>query len=206
MKGLIMARSKGEKVRLRMIPGLWIDGKTYWVQDGDGAFIEEQAVSFEIMKTDLQSEICLYDVTITNYTADLKEVKLLMMYCNENISKDQFAFVSPLENVIFHLVDKKLYLINGKANGKGMESTTVQPIWTVPTENIWSCEKKGILRYQPLAKGKIASIFSFNMILQGYETQYGSSWVLFGEERKKLIRLNSALSCCNCFYHTFMLH
>jgi hypothetical protein len=193
MKGLIMANSKREKIKLKMIPGLWINGKTYWAQDGGGTFIEEQAVSFDIMKTDLQSDICLYDATITNYTRDVQEVKLLMMYCNEISSEDQFAFVSPSENVIFHLMNKKLYLINGKASGKGLESTTVLPIWNVPGENIWSCEKKGKLRYQPLAKGKIASIFSFHMILQGHETQYGSSWVLFGEERKKLIHLNSAL-------------
>ncbi|EIJ78867.1 hypothetical protein PB1_14954 [Bacillus methanolicus PB1] len=193
MKGLIISGGKRERLKLRMIPGLWIEGKTYWAQHDFGRFIQEKDVSFEIKRTDLQSEICLYDIMITNHSLDVKEVKLLMMYSNESILNDQLAFVSPSEKVIFHHVNKKMYLINGKTNGNGIESTTVHPIWTVPAENIWSCEKKGILRYMPLAKGTVASIFSLNLILHGHETQYASSWVIYGNERKKLINLNNAL-------------
>ncbi|AIE60736.1 hypothetical protein [Bacillus methanolicus] len=193
MKGLIITGDKGERLKLKMTPGLWIEGKTYWAQHDFGAFISEKEVSFEIKRTNLQSEICLYDIMVTNHSMEVKEVKLLMMYSDESKSNDQLAFVSPSEKVIFHHVDKKLYLINGKTNGNGMETTTVQPIWTVPAENIWSCEKKGILRYQPLAKGAVASIFSLNLILQGHETKQGSSWVIYGVDRKKLINLNNAL-------------
>ncbi|RSD27446.1 hypothetical protein [Mesobacillus subterraneus] len=174
-------------------PGIWIDGKIYWLGNTTEKLLPREDLSIKIKQANVHSKVEFFDLYVTNHSQEEKEAKLILMQRHAETAKDQFSFVSPNEDVIFHFADKKIYLVNGMNNNGRMKQCTVQPIWNVSTERLWNCRDSGRLNYQPMAKGAAASLFSLDLKMGPRETQKSSCWMIEGTEKSTVVNLNSML-------------
>ncbi|KON87048.1 hypothetical protein AF332_09645 [Sporosarcina globispora] len=179
--------------KLKMILGLWIDGKTYWMENRSKEVFPEENISVQIKKESIHSKVSYFRSYITNHADKPRTVKLLLQHRHEYSCREHFSFISPAENVIFHMADSKLFLVNGQLNGKKMEECTIQPYWNIYSDQIWTCRKKGILKYHPMAKGNATSVFSLDAVFDGRGTIEGESWIVRGDSKSEILQYNSLL-------------
>ncbi|MGP7816245.1 hypothetical protein [Niallia sp. 01092] len=174
--------------------GIWLDGKTYWIQNGYEKLIPEQAISVHIKHVPKHSKIQYNEIFVRNHSVLSKQMKVLMLNYYSKPLDEQLTFVSPTDNVIFHTVNNHLFLVNGEtSNGSRIEQKTVQPLWNVHTELIWSNNANGILKYQPMGKGASVSIFSLNLEMKPQSIASCKAWTIHGAEKKELMDLNQLL-------------
>jgi hypothetical protein len=179
--------------KLTTTPGIWIDGKTYWIQNGYEKLIPEHSISVHVKQIHKHSKIQYTEIYVRNHSQQEKKLKILVLNFFPVTYQEHLSFVSPTENVIYHSVDDQLYLVNGEYNKNSIEQRTVQPIWNVHTEHIWSNNQKGILKYQPMAKGSSVSIFSLSMNVNPQSTGISRAWSITGTEKKDILELNHIL-------------
>lgn len=179
---------------LAVTPGVWIDGKIYWLKDGGNEkIIPEEGISVLVKEGSIHSKTKIHDVYIKNHGERVRSVKLLFIHHYPDVTKELLAFVSPAEKTIFHIKNDHIYLVNGQCQGNKMEQMTVQPLWNVNTSLIWQSLEKGILKYQPMAKGMMVSIFSLDAHVQVSETCKASTWTVFGQNKTELQKLNHVM-------------
>ncbi|MDP4085222.1 MAG: hypothetical protein Q8934_11490 [Bacillota bacterium] len=182
-----------ELEQLDYIPGIWINGKSYWLQDSTEKVIYDEAVMLNVKQEQIHSKIRLFNHFISNHSDEQKELKVLGMHHYSNLSKEQFTFIAPAENVIYHLNNSQIFLVNGQYGTAGIKDYTIQPFWNVFTDEMWSNQEKGILKFQPLAKGHCASVLTFDITLNPHETVKLSTWNIKGKTKRELLTLNKAL-------------
>ncbi|WP_312092182.1 hypothetical protein [Niallia sp.] len=187
------AKKKLFMKKLTTTPGIWIDGKTYWIQNGYEKLIPEHAISVHVKQIHKHSKIQYNEIYVRNHSQQMKKMKILVLNYFSKACLEHLSFVSPTENVIYHSIDEQLYLVNGEHNANNIEQRTVQPIWNVHTEHIWSNNQKGILKYQPMAKGSSVSIFSLSMEIKPQSIGISRAWSITGTEKKDILDLNSIL-------------
>jgi GH15 family glucan-1,4-alpha-glucosidase len=178
---------------LAVTPGLWMDGKMYWLKDSHEKIIPEEGISVLVKEGSIHSKTKLHDVFIKNHGDHARNVKLLFMHHYPDVTKELLAFVSPAEKIIFHIKNNQIYLVNGQCQGCSMEQMTVQPLWNVNTALIWQSLEKGVLKYQPMAKGIMVSIFSLDAQVKVNETCKASTWTVFGQNKNELLKLNQVM-------------
>ncbi|CAM3996998.1 hypothetical protein [Mesobacillus thioparans] len=184
-----------EPIRKPLIfsPGIWINGKVYWLGNMTEKLLPHEELSVKIKQSNIHSRVEFFDLYVTNHSKTEKEAKLILMQRHAESANEQFSFVSPNENVIFHFADKRIYLVNGLNSSGRMKQCTVQPIWNVSTERLWNCRKSGKLNYQPMAKGAAASLFSLDLKMNPRETQKSCCWFIEGTEKSAVVQLNALL-------------
>ncbi len=187
--------AKCEPVRKPWIfnPGIWVDGKVYWLGNRTEKLLPQEELSVKIKQANVHSKIEFFDIYVTNHSKNQKKAKLILMQLFADGAKEQFSFVSPNETAIYHFVDKKIYLVNGLNNNSLMKQCTVQPIWNVSTERLWNSMDTGRLSYQPMAKGAAASLFSLDLTMYPRETRKSSCWIIEGTEKNAVEYLNKLL-------------
>jgi hypothetical protein len=173
--------------------GIWIEGRTYWIQNGYEKLIPEQAISVHIKHVQKHSKIQYCEIYVRNHSRVTKHMKVIMLNYYSKPFNEQLTFVSPTDNVIFHSVNEELFLVNGDSNGSRIEQRTVQPLWNVHTELIWNNNRNGTLKYQPMGKGASVSIVSLNMEVHPQTTSNCKTWTIHGNEKKELMDLNYLL-------------
>lgn len=178
---------------LIVTPGIWIDGKTYWLRDSHEKLIPEEEISIRVKDSSIHSKSKIHDMFIKNHGNKLRNVKILFMHQNPCMTKELLTFVSPAEKAIFHIKNHFIYLVNGQCQGKPMDQMTVQPFWNFHTERIWQSPAKGILRYHPMAKGMMVSIFSLEASVPINEICKASTWTVFSHNKNELEQLNRQL-------------
>ncbi|MBS4191295.1 hypothetical protein KHA94_13985 [Bacillus sp. FJAT-49705] len=181
------------KEGLEMIPGIWIEGKTYWLTSGTEELMQEEGISVDVEQESSRSDLQSFNINITNHYQQSKNVKLLIQNRYQHQDYNHFSFISPTENAVFHLIDNQVYLIDGFCHGMVREACSVQPIWDIYMDRIWSCSKMGKLKYNPMANGNAASILLYNINFKGIETFEGKTWMIKGRNEVELIKLNEAL-------------
>jgi hypothetical protein len=174
-------------------PGLWIDGRMRWFKNGDEKLIFEEEVTVNSKKVHVHSKVYFYSLYISNHSQNEKNVKVVTMHQHPNAERDHLAFVSPSENVIFHLTNNKVFLVNGNCDGDGLKQYTIQPPWSIYSDQIWSNLQKGSLKYQPLNKGGAISLFSIDMNIPPKTTGKANTWIITGESKNELIKLDQLL-------------
>lgn len=179
--------------KLTTTPGIWLDGKIYWIQNGYEKLIPEHSISVHVKNIHKHSKIQYNEIFVRNHSVEAKEMKILILNHFINPFKEQVAFVAPTENVIYHSVDEELYLVNGVYKTNYMEQRTIQPIWNVHTDHIWNNFNKGQLKYQPMAKGSCVSIFTLTMGIEPQSTGQCQAWSIHGQNKKELLDLNHIL-------------
>ncbi|MDF1510554.1 hypothetical protein PZE06_20690 [Robertmurraya sp. DFI.2.37] len=178
---------------LMATPGIWIGGKIYWLRDSREKLISEENISVIVKERSIHSKTKIHEMFIKNHGEQIRDIKVLFVHHHPEISREVLTFVAPVEKAIFHVMNPLLYLVNGYCQGKMMDQATVQPLWKVNTENIWQSLGRGILQYQPMAKGMMASIFSLDGTIDVNETCKASSWTVMGENKKEALQLNQAI-------------
>lgn len=174
-------------------PGIWMEGIMYWINNGYEKLISSQAISIHIKEDSIHSKIRLYNVYVKNHCDREKNIKILFMNRHHEVATEHLSFVSPMEKVIFHLVGKEMYLVNGFSNEECTIQQTVHSLWNIPTEHIWADQKKGILKYQPMGKGASASIFSLDLNVPANQTRKVSAWVVQGVDKQVLLQMNETI-------------
>jgi hypothetical protein len=178
--------------RLLVTPGIWVDGRIYWMRNGNERLIMEKGISICLKET-VHSKIRTLEVFVRNHQHDPCQIKVLFVHHYSNPLQDHFAFISPAENVIFHIVNNNIFLVNGLCSNQPLEQMTIHPYWSVHTDQIWSSLEKGILKYQPMAKGMTVSISAATMTISPESFQKGNCWIIEGRNKEELLRLNRTL-------------
>lgn len=178
---------------LQFIPGLWVNGKYFWLHDCTEKVFNQEELIIKVKQEQPHSKIRFSSVYVSNHNKETKEVSVLAMHYYPNVIQDNLAFVSPMDNRIFHLAHKNIYLVNGDYNGVGMKEYTTMPQWKVFTDQIWSSLQKGSLNYLPIAKSPAASIFAIKMTLGSHEIGKMNTWTITGSNKNELISMEEAL-------------
>ncbi|MGG3562241.1 hypothetical protein ABES03_11615 [Neobacillus rhizosphaerae] len=178
---------------LLFIPGLWVNGKYYWLQDCTEKVIYDEEMTIKVKHEQIHSKIRVSSIFVSNHGNQMKEIKVLAMHHFSNIGKDHLTFVSPLDNRIFHHANKQVYLVNAHYQRVGLTEYTAMPLWNVYTDQIWSSLQTGTLKYQPLAKDPAASVFALKMTIQPHETGKMNTWTINGTNKNELITMEQAL-------------
>jgi hypothetical protein len=174
------------------IPGIWIGGKIHWISNGHEKLISSESLSIHVKEESIHSKVRLFQVYVRNHSEEEKNLKLLFMSRHHEVATEHLSFVSPLEKVIFHHSGEKMFLVNGHSE-EGTIQQTIQPLWNIPTEQIWADQTKGILRYQPMGKGASASIFSLDVKVPAQSSKKGTAWVIQATEKNLLLHLNETI-------------
>ncbi|MFD2446062.1 hypothetical protein ACFSO7_19060 [Bacillus sp. CGMCC 1.16607] len=191
-----VAESQQDEVmlsQLKMVIGIWVNSQIYWLYNQSEKIISKEQLTINVKDEHIHSKVRSSNIYITNHNQYAKEMKLIIMHRYVQASKDHFTFISPSEQVIFHLANKKVFLVNGHYEDQLMQQATIQPFWTMNTDNMWTCKEKGILKYQPMAKGLAVSLFTLNLSIPSNETKKASTWTIQGEAKSELSKLNTTL-------------
>jgi GH15 family glucan-1,4-alpha-glucosidase len=178
---------------LQFIPGIWVNGKYQWLQNGTEKIIYEEGITFRVKQEQVHSKIRFSSVYVGNHSNQLKEIKVLAMHHLSNVGRDHLTFFSPSDNRIFHHANKQVFLVNGQCQGTGIKDYTVMPLWSVYTDQIWASLQTGGLKYQPMAKGPAASIYAIKVVINPHETVKLNTWMISGSSKKELISMEQAL-------------
>jgi hypothetical protein len=179
--------------QLQLVIGVWINGHTYWLHNQTEKIITNEKLTVKLKQENIFSKIRNSHICITNHDESEKNVMIVMMHRYLHASKDHLAFISPTEHIIFHLANKKIFLVNGQYEGQAIQQATIQPFWSMNTDYMWSCESKGTLKYQPMAKGIAVSMFTLNLSIPSHETKIAYTWTIQGEAKSELLNVNEAL-------------
>lgn len=174
-------------------PGIWINGKIYWMRDSREKFISEENIFVYVKERSIHSKTKIHEVFIKNHGDYKRNIKVFFMHHYAEVTREILTFVSPVEKSIFHIMNPSVYLVNGYCQGKMMDQMTVQPLWKGNTENIWQSLENGILQYQPMAKGMMVSIFSLEGNVEAHDTCKATSWLVNGENKREALHLNQAM-------------
>lgn len=177
---------------LHVTPGIWIGGKTYWLQPGIEEKNLDEGIFLHIKKEHVQPGIRMHAVTITNQSFCPLHAKLIFQYRQKAYQED-FSFISPSKNVIYRLTDDTINLISGVSSSRTKSSCSVQPLWNIYQNEIWACAQSGILKYNPMANGNTVSIQIFDLDIEENETSVGKSWLISGQCEAELLKLNEML-------------
>ncbi len=175
---------------LSVTPGIWMDGKTYWVRDSSEKMIPEESISIHVRESSLHSKTRIHDVFIKNHGNRSRDIKVLFIHYYPKITKEVLSFVSPAEQSIFHIKNERIFLVNGQCQDRTSEQMTVQPLWNIHTDLIWQSTENGVLKYQPMAKGMAGSIFSLRSKVGVNKICKASAWMVFGNNKNELLQLN----------------
>lgn len=169
--------------------GLWINGEVRWFMDTS---YQWEQIEVKTTVEDSPSNIRLTSIELTNHDSHDKMIKLLSKH-QIKTEVDHMTFVSPADHVLLHFVHHKVILFNGFSYGDDMKQNTTQSVSNINKENYWSCRKKGILKYQPMARGIAGSVCCLNVNLQGNSTVRLYTWMIEGETKKEVLQLDLSL-------------
>jgi len=177
----------------QFVPGLWVNGKYLWLQETMEKVLYDEALVVKVKQELIHSKINLSSVYISNHSQQTKKIQILAMHHFLNGGQDNLTFVSPIENHIIHHVDNQVFLVNGHCHYSTRKEYTVVPLWNAYTDRIWSSIPKGSLKYQPMAKGPAASVFTLSTTIEPHQTRKMDTWVICGSNKNELILLEKAL-------------
>ncbi|NRD80758.1 hypothetical protein HPT25_25860 [Bacillus sp. BRMEA1] len=175
------------------IPGIWINGKYFWLQNQSEKVFFEESLMIKIKQQQVHSKIRFFNIYVSNHGKEVKQIKLLGMYLPLNVEQNLLTFISPVENRIYHYANQHVFLMNAHYHGNGIKEYTTIQLWNAFTDRIWSSVKEGSLMYQPMSKGLAASIFAINMNVQPHETNKLCTWSINGSKKSELLTLERAL-------------
>ncbi|CEG27865.1 hypothetical protein [Bacillus sp. B-jedd] len=179
--------------KLALATGLWISGNVYWSCGRTEIVLMKEEISLKIFVEQPHSKITMLNYFVCNHGKAEKQVKILAMQYGQSALKEHFAFVSPADEIVFHLMDKHLFLVDGRSGPEGNWELTVVPSWHASLDGIWGSKEKGTLKYNPMAKGNPASILSNDTIILPGNTVRACTWLISGKDKNELLALNKAL-------------
>ncbi|WP_156424326.1 hypothetical protein [Bacillus sp. FJAT-27445] len=175
--------------KLEVTTGLWTEGKVYGMFEAKETLLYGEELTLKVSEEHPHSRITVIHYYICNHSSAEKQLKLLALHLSKTFNMDQFSFISPADETIFHLAGEKMFLLGGVPGPSSKWAATVIPSWHVSSDTIWADIGKGILKYFPMAKGNPASILSAAIVIPPGKTVKASSWIISGDSKNELISL-----------------
>lgn len=172
---------------------IWTEEKTHWMMNTREKLLVEEGLTIKMVDKQIHSQIRHSNISVKNHTSIQRPIKLLVIHHFSEIMKGQFCFIAPTDQVIYHLAHQQIHLVSGFCKGASIQQATVQPIWNVHSDLFWKCSQRGILKYQPMAKGPAASIFVLDLILGPQETERAAAWIISSKTKEDAIALNEVV-------------
>lgn len=178
---------------LEFIPGIWVNGKYYWLHNCTEKVIFDEELVIKVKKEQIHSKIRFYSVYVSNYSNQKKEIKVLGMHHHLHFDQSNLTFFSPTDNRIFHVAENTVFLVNANYDSSGFCEYTTIPQWSAYSNQIWSSLQTGSLKYFPMAGGPAASIFAIKMSMEEHSTKKMKTWAIAGSSKNELITMEQAL-------------
>lgn len=172
---------------------IWTKEKTYWMKNVREKVLVEEALTIKMVEKQIHSDVQYANIFVKNHSPDHRSLKLLVVHHFAEIMKEQFCFVAPTDQLVYHLARQQIYLANGYCNGVSIRQATVQPLWNIQSDQFWKCPQQGILKYQPLSKGPAASIFVLDLQIAPQETERAAIWTISSKTKEVVNALNDSL-------------
>ncbi|MBD7935857.1 MULTISPECIES: hypothetical protein [Cytobacillus] len=178
--------------------GIAVGNSVYWIEMNDMAEEREHQVEGLSIRTKtvrIDHHISLLNFNIYNELSTSKEIKVLIAHSNPREYDQHFSFISPIEQLIYHMIDRQLFLVNGQLNGVKMKENTVMQRALVDNNKIWSYGKGGkqTLSYNPIGKGKVVSLCGDTAKITGKSAMEGTAWSITDDCQKQLLQVNQTL-------------
>ncbi|XJZ26226.1 hypothetical protein ACF5W4_12585 [Bacillota bacterium Lsc_1132] len=191
IEGVSFSSTKSDS--LHFTPGIWLNGKCYWLHGVREKVIYEEKLTVKVTLERIHSKIFYYHLFVSNHSTEAKDIKILAAHHHPKIFEKQFSFASPTDRNVFHLVSEEVYMVNARCRGNGANEYTILPYWNLISNQVWNCEERGSLKYQPMVKGLAASILVLDLEVRPHETEKANTWVIHGKSRQEVGMLNQAL-------------
>ncbi|BAD64255.1 MULTISPECIES: hypothetical protein [Shouchella] len=176
--------------------GLWQDGKTSWVGDGDWsvqAAFSKTALSimsqafhkvWNILVTIIDRESpdrlgCLREVRIENQGSDTKQVKLLFHHL-PLMQSQGIAFYSPQDKALIHHAENQFSLFSLTMR----DAAFIQPGAGSLKKN-WNSQE-GKLFFSPFSATSLESVLAASCVLSSQASVKGHAWMLSSQSLEAL--------------------
>ncbi|MBP2241622.1 hypothetical protein J2Z40_002194 [Cytobacillus eiseniae] len=182
------------KSEMKMIPGVWVNGKTYWMKRGMDALVLDEGITLQLTEENIHHNTRIFVVKVTNHFRRSIKVKLLLQHRCCQWDYNHLSFISPLEDVVFHLANDSVHLVNGVGNCRNAKKIcTVLPLWNIYKDQIWKSSQSGTVQYCPLANGNAVSLLLYDLNFVDKGSFEGKSWIISGENEVELVKINESL-------------
>lgn len=188
-----LSKSEPFRPQLHLIPGIWVNGKYFWLHSTTEKVIYEEELIIRMTKKQIHSKIAFHHIFVSNHSHQPKEIKIMAMHHFQSVNQDCLTFVSPIDQRIFHHAGHDVYLVNLFYDDSKLPEYTTILLRNVFSDQIWSSLKTGSLHYLPLAKGPSASIHAVKMTIQPQKVEKVSTWTISGKNKNEVIALEQAL-------------
>ncbi|WP_071460131.1 hypothetical protein [Bacillus massilinigeriensis] len=172
-----------------MIPCIWHNGNLHWVLENN-FYIREAGVSIQYEKVEMLPDVNFYEIIISGESNMGMSGKLIIMHRHKLLGNKGFAFLSPAENVIFHLDNQFVYLVDSDDSTGRIRQSTVLPWSIVKKGNIWGTKQQESLLYQPLGQGDVASLQVFDFNFKEEHPVIFHTWCTRGKDKDSLLKIN----------------
>jgi hypothetical protein len=176
--------------------GVWIDGFFTWL-DEDGWVCEETDINKQIkvftnvalnlsitIKSSFYEETMLQVMTIQNGLQKERNFKLFFCQDLKETAEESISFFAPSAQAIVRSYQKKLLLLNGKLNNRGI----VQ--YSTNFEEQCSL-REGFVMLQPFSISSQVSIFSIEGKIKANEIVNAYFWLCIGNDEEDVLRKNA---------------
>lgn len=86
--------------QLQLIPGIWVNGKVYWMQNCTEKVIYDEELVIKLKLEHIHSKISFAKIYISNHSKTTKEIKVLVMHHNPNLT-GRILRLSHLWRIVF---------------------------------------------------------------------------------------------------------
>ena len=190
--------------------GVWVDGKISWTSEKDWdvhiecedealagkTFAQNPSLGVELSLLDTvynEKNIFLRKVILRNAGDTNREFKLFFGQEFELYESHRggTGYFDPLTHSIIHYSGKRVFLINGKLEGKGFDDYTTGEFNERGKEGSYKDADDGILSKNPIEHGKVDSAIGFTVRLEANEEATIYYWIVVTKSIGEAHELNS---------------
>ena len=189
--------------------GVWTEDKMRWFDEGwdikvqseEGASIssisaKQTELNIDIHLSDTvynEKNIFLRKATLRNNTDRRREVKLYFGHEFEiyESRRGDTAYFDPIRNTIIHYNGRRVFLINGRMDGKSFDDYTTGVFNIDGKDGSYKCTSKGELPKNSIEHGPTDSVIGFYTTLDPHEEKVIYYWVTIAESIKEVQGLDN---------------
>ena len=189
--------------------GVWVENKIRWFDEGwdikvqteEGAsvssiFAKNNELNIELYLSDVvynEKNIFIRKVSVRNTTDRRREVKLYFGHEFEiyESRRGDTAYFDPVRHSIIHYNGQRVFLINGKIDGRSFDDYTTGIFHLDGREGSYKCAKNGVLPKNPIEHGPTDSVVGFYMTLDPHEEKVVHYWMTIAESIKEAQELDN---------------
>jgi GH15 family glucan-1,4-alpha-glucosidase len=188
---------------------LWVDGKISWTYEDSWRI--ETKTGFETMSGEITAindslgiEIHFEDVLYNEKNIFIRQVKIknnrdyqrqIKLYFSHEFEiyesrRGDTAYYDPQENLIIHYKGRRIFLINVRHEGKGLDDYTIGNFGIEGKEGSFMDATDGQLSKNAIEHGKVDSVIGITLDIQANGEQMVDYWIAYAKIMKEAQELN----------------